>query len=221
MLDSARFRMAQVLVVCTGNICRSPMAEGFLKELLHDRFQGAGGFDALADAEPIEVSSAGTSGWDGSPATPEAIEAAADREADIGSHRARRLAAKHVEGADLVLGMTTEHSEAAVRLAPVAAPRTFTLKELVQLVDALGDPSPGTDPATTLRERVRQADALRIDGFEGNRFDLDVVDPIGLSQDTYRAVAWELDKLCTRLMDGLFGKAPAPSSLTSMWKDGE
>ena len=41
------------------------------------------------------------------------------------------------------------------------------------------------------------------------------------SPDTYRAVAWELDELCERLVDGLFGKAPSPTSLTSMWKDGE
>jgi protein-tyrosine phosphatase len=212
--------MAQVLVVCTGNICRSPMAEGFLRELLHDRLEAAADD---GDVEPIEVSSAGTAGWDGSRATGEAIEAAADREADIRDHRARRLAAHHLEEADLVLAMTTEHRDAAERLVPTAAPRTFTAKELVQLLDAMPPPGPG-DPATAadlLRSRVARADALRIDGFQGNRFDLDVVDPIGLSMDTYRAVAWELDTLCTQLVDGLLGKAPAPSSLTAMWKDGE
>jgi protein-tyrosine phosphatase len=217
MLDSAGIRMAQVLVVCTGNICRSPMAEGFLKDLFElrqnqDQDQG----------EPIEVSSAGTSAWDGSPATAEAISAAADREADITEHRARRLAAHHVEQADLVLGMTTEHAAAATRLVPPAMPRTFTLKELVQLVEALppGDEPEGSN-ARRLRATVARADQLRIDGFQGNRFDLDVVDPIGLSIDTYRAVAWELDQLCTRLVDGMLGKATAPSTLTTMWKENE
>jgi hypothetical protein len=47
------------------------------------------------------------------------------------------------------------------------------------------------------------------------------VDPIGLSIDTYRAVAWELDQLCTRLVDGMLGKATAPSTLTTMWKENE
>jgi protein-tyrosine phosphatase len=214
--------MAQVLVVCTGNICRSPMAEGFLRELFHDRLEAAADD---GDVESIHVSSAGTAAWDGSRATGEAIEAAADREADIRDHRARRLAAHHLVQADLVLAMATEHRDTADRLAPTAAPRTFTAKELAQLLDALPGPAPEgptiTDPAALLRARVAQADALRIDGFEGNRFDLDVVDPIGLSMDTYRAVAWELDKLCTDLVDGLLGKAPAPSSLTAMWKDGE
>jgi protein-tyrosine phosphatase len=205
--------MAQVLVVCTGNICRSPMAEGFLRDL----------FELRADrAEPIAVSSAGTSAWDGSRATREAITAAAEREADIGGHRARHLSAHHIEQADLVLGMTTEHAASAMELVPKAAPRTFTLKELVQLLEA---PPEGDDPkgpnAERLRANVRRADDLRIDGFQLNRYDLDVVDPIGLSVDTYRAVAWELDQLCTRLVDGLLGTQPAATGLPAMWKENE
>lgn len=190
------------------------MAEGFLKELFELR---------AAEDERIDVSSAGTAAWDGSPATLEAISAAEDREADISKHRARRLAAHHVEQADLVLGMTTDHRDAAIQLVPTAAARTFTLKELVQLLEALPDDGTAGPHANAqrLRARLHQADDLRIGGFEGNPFDLDVVDPIGLSIDTYRAVAWELDQLCTRLVDGLFGKIPAPSGLTTMWKEGE
>jgi len=205
--------MAQVLVVCTGNICRSPMAEGFLRDL----------FDLREDQdERIEVSSAGTSGWDGSPATTEAIRAADERETDISGHRARRLQAHHVEQADLVLAMTSDHAAAVMQLVPIAAPRTFTLKELVQILESRGEIDAGEGGnARRLRASVRQADAIRVGGFEGNRFDLDVVDPIGLSFDTYRAVAWELDQLCTRLVEGLLGKATTPSSMSTMWKDGE
>jgi len=213
MLDSPRFRMAQVLVVCTGNICRSPMAEGFLKELFRLRAD---------EVEAIDVSSAGTDAWDGSPATLQAISAAHEREADISDHTSRHLAAQQVDQADLVLGMTTEHRDVAILLAPRAAARLFTLKELVPLLEALpaADELPGSN-AERLRAQVERADDLRISGFEGNPYDLDVVDPIGQSMETYRAVAWELDQLCTRLVDGLLGTTPAPSSLTGLWKEGE
>jgi protein-tyrosine phosphatase len=206
--------MAQVLVVCTGNICRSPMAEGFLRGLFRLRVQ---------DGEAISVASAGTSAWDGSPATPEAIAAAGERDADIEAHRARRVKAHHVEQADLVLCMTTDHRDRVVQLAPTTALRAFTLKELVQLVEALPEPPTGDRPADRLRARVAAADDLRLRGFDVNRHDLDVSDPIGMSIDTYRAVAWEIDGLCARLVDGLLGESPdaRATSLAAMWKDGE
>jgi hypothetical protein len=52
---------------------------------------------------------------------------------------------------------------------------------------------------------VAQAAAARADGFSGNPHDEDVVDPLGLPMQSYRAVAWELDEWITRLVDGLFG----------------
>ncbi|MFL5796527.1 MAG: hypothetical protein ACJ77A_01165 [Actinomycetota bacterium] len=206
--------MAQVLVVCTGNICRSPMAEGFLRGLFRLRVQ---------HGEAISVASAGTSAWDGSPATPEAIAAAAERDADIDAHRARRVKPHLVERADLVLGMTTDHRDRVVQLAPPAAPRAFTMKELVQLLEAIPPPPSEDHPADLLRARVAAADDLRLHGFELNPHDLDVADPIGMSLDTYRAVAWEIDGLCTRLVDGLLGASPESlaTPLASMWKDGE
>ena len=69
--------MTAILVVCTGNICRSPMAEGFLRDALLRRF---------GERTPV-VSSAGTIGWTGSPASPESVIAAAERGSDIESHR--------------------------------------------------------------------------------------------------------------------------------------
>jgi protein-tyrosine phosphatase len=203
MLHSPR-SMASILVVCTGNICRSPMAEGFLRRSLASR--GATG---------IELSSAGTHGWDGSGATPESVEAAAERGADISAHLARRLALEMLQ-ADLVLAMSVEHREAAVALAPSVAPRAFTLKELVRLLESLPPrEGAGMEPGAALLERVRAAEALRRTGFPGNPLDDDVVDPLGLAFDSYRAVAWELDEWCGRLVDGLLGKEEAPAPLWS------
>lgn len=186
--------MARVLVVCTGNVCRSPIAEGLLRAAFAER---------LGDGAPA-VSSAGTMGWEGSTADPNSIAAAAERGVDISAHVARALSATDLEAADLVLAMSPEHADWVVRADPRAASRTFTLKELVRLVEALPEPA-GED----LRGRVEAAAELRAAGFESNRHDLDVADPLGMPLQSFRAVAWELDEWCGRLADGLFGRAPA------------
>jgi protein-tyrosine-phosphatase len=191
--------MASILVVCTGNVCRSPLAEGFLRAALEGR---------LGASAPA-VSSAGTAGWDGSPAMAESVAAAAERGVDISGHRGRALVPDDVDEADLIVGMSAEHRDAVVRLVPEAAGRTFTLKELVRLLDALPGIDPTAPPADALEERLVEADRLRRSGFEGNPHDEDVVDPLGMPLDSYRAVAWELDEWSRRLADGLFGLAPA------------
>jgi protein-tyrosine phosphatase len=201
--------MPSILVVCTGNICRSPMAEGFLRSLLGDR--GAAG---------IDVSSVGTSGWDGSPATDEAVEAGLERGIDISRHRARRLHPTHVLDAHLVIGMTAAHRDRAVGMIPEAHGRSFTLKELVRLLEALPEAGVRRSPGDALAWRVAEAAALRDEGFAGNRHDEDVADPIGMSLAIYRAVAWELDEQCERLVTGVWGRATS-QSLAALWREGE
>jgi protein-tyrosine phosphatase len=189
--------MTAILVVCTGNVCRSPMAEGLLRASLQDRL----GSDAPT------VSSAGTAGWEGSGAMPESVSAAAERGVDIAAHAARRLVPELVDDADLVLAMADEHRRAVASADAGAEGKTFTLKELVRLLEALPPPGVSAQPSAALVDRVREADALRRDGFGGNPFDEDVVDPLGLPFQSFRAVAWELDVWCERLLDGLFGPA--------------
>ena len=186
-------------MICTGNICRSPMAEGFLRSVLQRRF----------GAEAPTVASAGTQGWEGSPAQPESIVAAREREVDIEDHVARLLTPSMVERADLVLAMAGEHRDAVVRPSPDAGGRTFTLKELVRLAQAL----PPAGSAAPIDDRVAAADALRRGGFAGKPRDEDVADPLGQGQDTYRAIAWELDELIHRLDVALFGPVDAPASI--------
>jgi protein-tyrosine phosphatase len=193
--------VAHVLVICTGNICRSPMAEAFLRSAFERRF--------AADAPTVD--SAGTQGWEGSPAQAGSIVAAREREVDIEDHVARRVTEPMVEGADLVLTMAGEHRDEIAGSVPAAAGRTFTLKELTRLAEAL--PPAGRAPADSLADRVAAADARRREGFPGNPRDEDIADPLGQPQDTYRAVAWELDDWIHRLADGLYGAAPAPASI--------
>jgi protein-tyrosine phosphatase len=192
--------MASILVVCTGNVCRSPIAEGMLRAALGSRL----------GSEAPAVSSAGTMGWSGSGADPNSIEAAAERGVDISEHRARELTSADVGSATLILGMSGEHARTVVAQEPEAAPRTFTLKELVRLLEAL-PPTSGSDFAS----RVAAADGLRTSGFAGNPNDEDVADPLGMPLDSFRAVAWELDEWCTRLVDGLLGRAEAVVAPTS------
>jgi protein-tyrosine phosphatase len=188
--------MASILVVCTGNVCRSPIAEGMLRAALVLR---------VGDDAP-EVRSAGTIGWEGAGAMPESIEAAAERGLDIGSHVARRLTPPILDGADLILAMAQEHREELERVRPEVSERTFTLKELTRLVEDLPGPSD-----RDLTARVKAAAALRGSGFEGNELDEDIADPLGLPLDSYRAIAWELDAWIERLADGLYGPVPAPT----------
>jgi protein-tyrosine phosphatase len=194
--------MASILVVCTGTVCRSPVAEGFLCSAVRRRF---------AERAPT-VESVGTFGWEGSPASPESVAAALELGIDIAGHRARRLEAEHLEGTGLVLAMASEHRTAVVRLAPETAARTFTLKELVRLLEALPVASGDADPVAALAVRAAEADALRRNGFEGDPEDEDIADPLGLPIETYRAVAVELEEWCGRLTDGLFGRAHARAS---------
>lgn len=199
MLDSGSDPMAPILVVCTGNVCRSPLAQGFLDAALRAR---------LGEAAP-SVGSAGTAGWEGSGAMPEAVAAAAERGVDIGGHRARRLLTSHVEEADLVIGMAIEHREAVAGAMPQIAGKAFTLKELVRLVEALRPAPVSGDPEARLVARVGEADGLRRNGFEGNPNDEDVVDPLGRPVESFRATAWELQEWCERLAEGLFGRTLA------------
>jgi len=94
--------MSLVLFVCTGNICRSPMAEGLLRE----RFAEQG----LADHH--QVLSAGIWGLDERPASENAVLVMAERGTDIGSHRAHTITATDVAEAELILVMSREHARA-------------------------------------------------------------------------------------------------------------
>lgn len=97
--------MFNVLTVCTGNICRSPMAAGLLEHYLPpDLF------------ERVTVTSAGTHGLHGHQAEPNAIEAMAELGIDIRGHRARRIGRDIVRSADLILTMEDAHSHDLKRL---------------------------------------------------------------------------------------------------------
>ena len=190
--------MVRVLLVCTGNICRSPMAEGFLA----DRSQ------RLLDGE-VRVGSAGTWARRGRPPMPEAVQAAEERGVSIEDLRSTPMAPDLVAAADLVITMTAEQRSEVLKAAPEAAEKVFTLKELAVLTRAL--PPPGAPSRDGARARIADAHVLRSGQDAPKQWDEDVSDPIGLGLGTYRAVAWEIESLVDELVAGLFGAAePAP-----------
>jgi protein-tyrosine phosphatase len=184
-----------ILVVCTGNIGRSPMMERLLR---HDLVTA--GLDQLVD-----VSGAGTWARDGEPMEPYAEQTLRERGIDADAFAARRLQPSLVTGAGLVLTATREHRSAVVQLVPAAVRRTFTLLELARVVDQL-PPPPGdgdADPLTRMRDAVGWAAQNRVPSTR--EFGDDLTDPLGAPLATYRERADQIQVACTRVVTLLCG----------------
>lgn len=106
-----------ILFVCTGNTCRSPMAEGALRMLLSKDRQGK-----------FVVLSAGTAAASWFPATMYAIEAAQIWDADLSRHQSQPLTPMLIDRADLVFSMTPTHLHEVLRMQPGAKNKTYLFK---------------------------------------------------------------------------------------------
>lgn len=172
--------MLRVLVVCTANVCRSPLAEALLREQV--------------SGTALMFDSAGTSATPGVPADPRMIRFASSDGADMGGHVARRISDVSLHRRDLILTAERRHRRAVVQHDPRVSGRTFTLREFARLTSSV-DLEPSLLDARELGDRerldavlsrLRQARPASLDSLV---VDDDLADPHGRSDDEYEECA--------------------------------
>ena len=174
-----------IVVLCTANICRSPMAAALLRRRLA----------ALGVAVPVR--SAGMTSC-GDPPCPEAISVMNRYGIEIASHRSRIVRTAALADASLVLAMARHHLRYAVTTEPRAWAQAFTLKELLRRGERIGPRPPG-EPLSVWLSRVH-AGRERI-SLLGDCAEDDVADPVGGPLQAYAETADLLDRLVTRLAE--------------------
>lgn len=183
-----------ILLVCTGNVCRSPVAE----LLLASRFyaDGAAGFT---------VSSAGTRALAGRPMDPRA-EALLPPDVEATGFRARQLEPSMVQAADLVLCMDRGVRAETVRTAPSALKRVFAFREfgrMLRLMDHEAVPAGigAADKAERWRQLVARAPAVRPLALARQEDDDDVLDPFGGPARQYERMMREIEPALAALQE--------------------
>jgi protein-tyrosine phosphatase len=171
----------RILLVCLGNVCRSPLAERVLRmrldELLGER------------ASMVEVSSAGVRALVGHPMDDRAAAELVRLGGDPEGFAATQLTENMVKDADVVLTASTTVRSLVLAQAPRAMSRTFTIREFASLISADG-------PRPLEGDLVAHAASLR---GSVPVIDFDVRDPIGQSRRVHRRVADLLDESCTTI----------------------
>ena len=174
----------RLLLVCTGNICRSPFAEILGRHLLNERLGGR-------TAAMFDVSSAGVRAVVGSGMHPDSRAALAPWNLD-GAHAeefvARQLCSTMIERSHLVLGATPRHRSAVVERCPTALAVTFSLREFARLATAVDPEQLSTHPvgrAHALVDLVRLQRGLVAPDPDGDN----IPDPVGAAPEAHRHVA--------------------------------
>lgn len=202
-----------VLVVCTGNLCRSPVFAGLLSARLGRR---------------VHVVSRGTQAVAGAAPPAETVEAGRRLGLDLTGHRARELEDTDLDLADLVLVASRRHRRDVVRRSPRSATKVFTVLEFARLADAVRDDrgvsvtsaaDDGGAPVQTVDDRSHPyavVDAVvRFRGLHrrpASPDDDDVVDPIGRRAGVHRRVSRQLAVAADQVADAFSPPSSDPGS---------
>jgi protein-tyrosine phosphatase len=183
-----------IVVLCTANVCRSPMAAALLARRL------------ATLGITVPVSSAGMIGG-GDPPHQEVVSVMARYGIEIRPHRSRIVCAADLTPASLVLAMTRDHLRHAAITEPAAWPRAFTLKELIRRGERIG-PRPVGEPFSGWLSRAHAGRERA--SLLGDSPDDDVPDPAGGPLRGYADTADLLDRLVTRLAELGWAHAARP-----------
>jgi protein-tyrosine phosphatase len=204
----------EILYVCVGNICRSPMAERLTRYEIQARLGPYAGW--------FHVGSAGTHGLVGEEMHPYSAEVLRASGVDPSDFRARRLAPELLRPAQLILAATEVERDQVVRMFPRALRRTFTIKEFARLASAT-PPEPGlvdwpgsAEPGHELTERARTvvARTLAMRGrlpYVDPRID-DINDPIQGTPDAFYECGMAIASAVGTAVAVLLGVDPPPSA---------
>jgi len=187
---------SSILVVCTGNICRSPMAERLLRRGLEQR-----------GVDDIHVHSAGTGPIVGEPMTPEMEQLVRAHGGEPSGHAARALVKEMVDDATLVLALTRRHRGQIASLLPRATRYTFTLREMERLLGELPNGVPGKTPVERLKAMPATAAAQRGMVPVHDPAADDVIDPFRQGNEVYQRAAREIVPAVQAILNALAPEA--------------
>jgi protein-tyrosine-phosphatase len=189
--------MLHILFVCTGNTCRSPLAEGMLRMM------------AQREQAQLEVRSAGVSAVDGAPISRNSGTILQELGFQ-GIMRSNTLAEENMNWAHVILTMTVNHKRTVIQRHPDAVDKVFTLKEFVEddphilaAIQQREQLAAEIQMKSALSQPISSEELSLIRRLEDAVPDYDISDPFGGSLDSYRVTASEIEQSLTKLLHKL------------------